>query len=61
MFYDLDKAIEACDEDPSLTFVAIKDNFREVYEKVITRNDFDFNICDENKENILMRLLKNKD
>lgn len=61
MFYDLEKAIASCEEDPSLSFVAIKENFREVYEKVIEKENFDFNICDNNKDNILMRLLKNKD
>lgn len=61
MFYDIDKAIEACDEDPSLSFLAIKNNYRDVYEKVIENVDFDFNLTDENGNNILMRLLKNKD
>ena len=61
MFYDIDKAIEACDEDPSLVFEAIKNNYRDVYEKVIEKEGFDFNLTDENNNNVLMRLLKNKD
>lgn len=61
MFYDIDKAIEACDEDPSLVFEAIKNNYRDVYEKVIEKERYDFNLTDENNNNVLMRLLKNKD
>ena len=61
MFYDIEKAIEACDEDPTLLFEAIKNNYRDVYEKVIQKENFDFNIVDEDGNNVLMRLLKNKD
>ena len=61
MFYDIEKAIEACDEDPSLVFEAIRNNYRDVYEKVIEKENFNFNLLDENNNNVLMRLLKNKD
>ena len=61
MFYDIDKAIEACEDEPSLVFEAIKNNYRDVYEKVLENVDFDFNLTDVNGNNILMRLLKNKD
>ena len=61
MFYDIEQAIDACDEDPSLVFVAIKNNYRDVYEKVLEKEDFDFNLRDENGLNVLMRLIKNKD
>ncbi len=61
MFYDVLKAIESCDEEPSLIFEAIKMNYREVYEKVIEKEDYDFNLCDKDGNNVLMRLLKNKD
>ena len=61
MFYDIEQAIDACDGDPSLVFVAIKNNYRDVYEKVLEKDDFDFNIVDFDGNNILMRLLKNKD
>ena len=61
MFYDIEQAIDACDEDPSLVFVAIKNNYRDVYEKVLEKDNFDFNIVDFDGNNILMRLLKNKD
>lgn len=61
MFYDIEKAIDACDEEPSLVFEAIKENYRDVYEKVLEKENFDFNLVDEDGNNILMRLLKNKD
>ena len=61
MFYDINQAINACDEDPSLVFLAIKNNYRDVYEKVLEKENFDFNIIDEDGNNVLMRLLKNKD
>ena len=61
MFYDIDKAIDACDEEPSLVFEAIKNNYRDVYEKVLEKENFDFNLVDLDGNNVLMRLLKNKD
>lgn len=61
MFYDIDQAINSCDEDPSLVFLAIKNNYRDVYEKVLEKDNFDFNLIDEDGNNVLMRLVKNKD
>ena len=61
MFYDIDRAIDDCLVNPYLIFEAIKMNYRDVYEKVIENGSFNFNITDDNNENILMRLLRNKD
>ena len=61
MFYDIDQAIKSCDEDPALVFMAIKNNYRDVYEKVLEKDNFNFNLIDENGNNVLMRLVKNKD
>ena len=61
MFYDIDKAIDACDEEPSLVFEAIKNNYRDVYEKVLENDNFNFNLVDLDGNNVLMKLLKNKD
>ncbi len=61
MFYDVDQATLACDEEPSLVFLAIKNNYRDVYEKVIEKENFNFNLEDEDGNNVLMRLIKNKD
>ena len=61
MFYDIEKAIDACDEEPSLVFEAIRLNYRDVYEKVLEKENFNLNLQDEDGNNVLMRLLKNKD
>ena len=61
MFYDINQAINACEDDPSLVFIAIKNNYRDVYEKVFEKDGFNFNIVDIDGNNILMRLLKNKE
>ena len=61
MFYDIEQAINACEEEPSLVFIAIKNNYRDVYEKVLEKENFNFNLVDLDGNNILMRLLKNKD
>ena len=60
MFYDIDTARSDCEVDPSLLFYAIKDNYRDVYEYVIDKG-IDLNITDEFGDNILMKLLKNKE
>ena len=60
MFYDIEQAIDTCDEEPSLVFEAIKCNYREVYEYILDQG-IDLNITDEQGDNILMKLLKNKD
>ena len=52
MFYDIEKAIEDCRNNPSLLFEAIKMNYREVYEKVLEENNFDFNITDDDNERL---------
>ena len=61
MFYDIQQAINSCDEDPSLLYDAIKLNYRDVYEGVLLKGRIDLNILDEDNNNVLMRLLKNKD
>ena len=61
MFYDIEQATIACEEEPALVFVAIKNNYRDVYEKVLEKENYNFNLVDLDGNNILMRLLKNKD
>ncbi len=60
MFYDVIKDIELCLLDSKQIFNAIKINYSDVYEKVLENDDFDFNICDDNGNNVLMYLLKYK-
>ena len=57
MFYDINQAIEACEEDPSLIFSVIKENYRDVIEKVIEKDNYNFNLEDSEGNNVLMRLL----
>lgn len=61
MFYDIEQAINACEEEPSLVFMAIKNNYRDVYEKVLENSNFDLNLVDSDGNNVFMKLLKNKD
>ena len=60
MFYDVLQAENACEEEPSLIFEVIKENYREVIEKVIAKENYNFNICDNDGNNVLMKLLKHK-
>lgn len=58
MFYDEVKAINACDEEPSLVFELLKEEHIEVIDKILARKTFDINVVDEQGNNILTRLLK---
>ena len=60
MFYSVMQAESLCDSDPSLVFSLIKENDVEVLNRIISKSDFDFTICDEDGNNIVMCLLKNK-
>ena len=58
MFYDELKAIEACEEEPSLIFELIREEHFELVDLLLTKNKVDINICDELGNNVLVRLLK---
>ena len=60
MFYSIIQAESACEEEPSLIFSLIKESDLEVVEKIISKDNFDFNIIDSDGNNVLMALLKNK-
>ena len=60
MFYSVSQAESACESDPSLIFQLIKENDGEVIEKIINKENFDFNIVDNLGNNVIMALLKNK-
>ena len=60
MFYSVMQAESLCDSDPSLVFSLIKENDVEVLNRIISKSDFDFTICDEDGNNIVMCLLKKK-
>ncbi len=58
MFYDEVKAIEACSEDPSLVFELIKEEHFDTVDKLLSKHKIDINVCDENGNDVLVRLLK---
>ncbi len=58
MFYDEQKTITECDEDPSLVFALLRENHVGVIDKILSRKSFDINVTDETGNTILMKLLK---
>lgn len=58
MFYDEEKTINACDDDPSLIFEVLKEEHIALIDKILSRKTFDINVVDEQGNNILTRLLK---
>ena len=60
MFYSVMQAESLCDSDPSLIFSLIKEGDMEVVEKVISKDNFDFNILDSESNNVIMYLIKTK-
>ena len=58
MFYDEERAIMACEEDPSLVFDLIREEHFETVDKVLSKHKIDINVCDENGNDVLVRLLK---
>lgn len=58
MFYDEERAIMACEEDPSLVFNLIKEGYFETVDKLLSKHKIDINVCDESGNDILVRLLK---
>ena len=58
MFYDEEKAIDACCEDPSLVFELIKEEHFDLVDLLLTKHKVDINICDETGNSILVTLLK---
>lgn len=58
VFYDEEKTINACDDEPSLIFELLKEEHIELIDKILSRKTFDINVVDEQGNNILTRLLK---
>ena len=58
MFYDEEKTITACDNDPSLIFELLREEHMELLDKIISRKNFDINVLDTDGNNIVMKLLK---
>ncbi len=60
MFYSVMQAESLCEDDPSLIFSLIQESDKEVIEKVISKPNFDFNIENQDGNNVIMYLLKYK-
>lgn len=61
MFYNLEKTIIACEEEPSLIFDLIKEGHMNAVDKLLLKRKVDINICDKDGNNVLMALLKRKE
>ena len=61
MFYNLEKTMIACTDDPSLIFDLIKEGHFGVVDKLLSRKKVDINTCDSDGNNVLMALLKEKE
>ncbi len=60
MFYSVTQVEGMIESDPSLIFSLIKEAEWEVVEKVLDKELIDLNLLDENNDNVVMNLLKNK-
>ncbi len=60
MFFSIMQAESLCDSDPSLIFPLIKEGEEDIINKIISKDGFDFNLEDEEGNNIVMYLLKTK-
>ena len=60
MFYSIQQAESACEEEPSQIFSLIKECDKDVVSKIISKDNYDFSIVDSFGNNVIMALLKNK-
>lgn len=60
MFYDVEKAIKACEEEPSLIFKLIKEGHFEVVDKMLSKKKVSVNVVDEAGNDVITKLLKTK-
>ena len=58
MFYDEQKTIEACKEEPSLIWGLIKEGHKGCIDKLIDKKIVDINMLNDNESNLIMMLLK---
>ncbi|MEG1986895.1 MAG: hypothetical protein RR047_00305 [Bacilli bacterium] len=58
MFYDVAKAIQACEEEPSLIFSLMKEGHFEVVDQLLNSKYSRVNLIDEHGDSVLSRLLK---
>lgn len=58
MYYDVEKAIKACEEEPSLIFKYIREEKFEAVDKLLSKKKVSVNILDEAGNDVITRLLK---
>lgn len=58
MFYDLEKTMQMCEEDPSLIFQLMKEECFTVIDSLLSKKKIDINLTDENGDDVLSKLLK---
>ncbi len=61
MFYDEEKAMEACKEDPSLIFDLIKEEHFDLVDKILSKKIVDINETDKFGNDVVTKLLKAKE
>lgn len=60
MYYDVEKAIKTCEEEPLSVFKLIKEEKFEAVDKLLSRKKISINLCDEAGNDVITRLLKAK-
>lgn len=58
MFYDETITINNCEQNPELIFLLIKEGYKDVIDKILSKKSFDINITDKDGNTVLMKLLK---
>ncbi len=58
MFYNEEKAIRACEEEPSLIFQVMKEGYYELVDKILRSGKVSVNTTDEAGNDVICRLLK---
>ena len=61
MFYDVDQAMRAVEEEPSLIFELIKEGHIDLVDKLLKRKKVDINTCDDAGNSVLVRSLRHGD
>ena len=61
MFYNEEKAIKACEEEPSLIFELIKEGESDLVDKILSKGIVSVNATDDAGNDVITRLLKAKE
>ena len=61
MYYNEEKAVKACEDEPSLIFKLIREGQTKTIDKILSNKKFDINTTDSAGNDIITRLLKAKE